>query len=486
MPIKQKNRFGINRIPIIITLAGLAIVTVILFVALNEASRQTRASGRKLSGDLKENSADNPEAEENYGYDNGMLAVLKELDTEKRRVTLFDTDKKENVILFYTGGTDVTDKFGQVISISQIPVGTMVDAYYSTENNKLFKLQSSTKAWEYIGVNNLEISPSDKIMKIGQTKYKFMDEIIVLNDGAFVGINNLAEPDELTVRGYDQTIWSITVTRGHGTVKLTDADAFVGGNVTVGYEAMQQVTEDLVLKVREGNFNLTVENGQYSGTKNITINRNQETVVSLRGLGPETVKRGRVTFEITPFGADLFIDGTLTNYGNPIELTYGTHKLEVSLGGYATYTGELKLEVAGKKIKISLPKEQSRDKTEVEVTEEEDVIEAPTPSPGKTEYNEWNYPGEEAEEENESEADPEEEYIIDDENLIYVQYPVGASVYLNGDYMGISPGSFQKVIGSHVLTFIKEGYETKSYTIDVIDDGLDMYLSLPDLTVTGN
>jgi hypothetical protein len=42
------------------------------------------------------------------------------------------------------------------------------------------------------------------------------------------------------------------------------------------------------------------------------------------------------------------------------------------------------------------------------------------------------------------------------------------------------------VIGSQVLTFIREGYETKSYTIDVLDDGLDMYLSLPDLVAVSN
>lgn len=80
-----------------------------------------------------------------------------------------------------------------------------------------------------------------------------------------------------------------------------------------------------------------------------------------------------------------------------------------------------------------------------------------------------------------NEADYEEDPIVDSERLIYIQKPVGASVYLNGEFKGVSPGSFQKVIGSHVLTFIKKGYQTKSYTIDIADDGLDTYISLPDL-----
>jgi len=47
--------------------------------------------------------------------------------------------------------------------------------------------------------------------------------------------------------------------------------------------------------------------------------------------------------------------------------------------------------------------------------------------------------------------------------------------------MGTSPVSFSKIIGNHVITFIKEGYETKSYTIDVINDGKDAYFKFDDL-----
>jgi hypothetical protein len=65
--------------------------------------------------------------------------------------------------------------------------------------------------------------------------------------------------------------------------------------------------------------------------------------------------------------------------------------------------------------------------------------------------------------------------------MIYVQSPTGASVYLNGDFIGISPGSLKKIIGNFVLTFIKEEHETMSYTIEVSDDGLDTYISLPEL-----
>ncbi len=480
--MKQAKNNRINWIAIISMLAGLTIFSFILFLALAQAAKVTKPSGKanpvKAGTEGKKAIGKTPE------YDRELLAVVKELDAEGRRVTLFDTGSKETLELFYTGGTDITDKFGQVIIAGQIPVGTMVEAQYIEENHKLVKLQVSTKAWEYLGVSNLEINRTDKIMKIGKTKYKYPEELIVLDEGKLVSVNNLADQDVLNVWGYDQTIWSITVAKGHGTLILTEEDAFLGGSVTVGYEAMQIITEDLILTVREGNYNLTVENGKYSGTMNVTIQRNKLTEVSLKDLGPAPVKRGKVSFDIKPFGADLFVDGQLTSYGNPVELDYGNHEIKVSLGGYITYEGTLRLGVAGKMIKISLPEEKSTEPPLVTETNEEtgEVEEETDDGDSGTVYNEWNYPGEDdGFEEDPEEEDTDEEYIIDKKRQIYVQYPEGASVYLNGDYMGVSPGSFAKVIGSHVLTFIREGYETKSYTIDVMDDGLDMYLSLPDL-----
>ena len=111
----------------------------------------------------------------------------------------------------------------------------------------------------------------------------------------------------------------------------------------------------MTITVREGNYNLTVENGEYSGTKNITVYRNQETIVSLGDLGPEEIEYGHISFEITPFGADLFIDGEITPYASPIKLAYGEHNIEVSLGGYLTYRGYFKVDKSHKKIQIILP-----------------------------------------------------------------------------------------------------------------------------------
>ncbi|HWT26584.1 MAG TPA: hypothetical protein VN131_01470, partial [Mobilitalea sp.] len=328
--MKEQNKAGFR--PITSLLIGLAFLTVVLIVTMLNASRDM-APSTGTQNDLSQGGVSaTPEAL----YDSELLGVVKGIDETNQLVTVFDIKTGQDVILNYTGGSDIQDKYGQIITMSQMPIGSMVDVGYSKDDEKLVKMHISNKAWVYADVNNLNIDQDKHIMQVADTKYKYSDNIQVFNEDKLIPVSDLAEQDVLTLWGYDQTVWSITVVKGHGTVKLADYDAFLDGNVTVGYEAMQQITDDTLITVREGNYNLTVENGDFSATKNVTVTRGKETVVSLADLGPEAVKKGKITFDITPFGADLFVDGELTSYANPIELPYGDHDIKVSLGGYTT------------------------------------------------------------------------------------------------------------------------------------------------------
>jgi len=472
----QTKQNAVNFRLIISLLAVLSVASLVIFVSLLAASEKVDQS--KKNNTLQQDKGNEEIKIENKDQNSEMVAVVKEINTEDQYLTLLDTATNEYIDLYYLGGSDVTDKFGQVIAMNQIVVGMMVDVGYDKKDSNIVKLQISTKAWEYIGVNNLSIDRTAKVMKIVQTKYKYTDDLLILDGSSFIRVNDLAEQDELTIRGYDQVIWSITVTRGHGTVKMVDYETFLGGNVTVGHEAIQQITDEMTITVREGNFNITVENGDYSGTKNITIKRNEETIVSLGDLGPEVGMIGKINFQITPFGADLLIDGELASYSDPIELEYGEHQINVTLGGFTSYTGSVEVNEAGKTIRIDLPEDTSKEEATITITDDANV---------EDDNNQATENGEDTVDNGVTgETETKEEDIVDKSHFIYVQNPTGASVYLNGEFKVISPGSFEKIIGTHVITFIKDGYETKSYTVEVVDDDLDTYFSLPDMLILGS
>ena len=475
---EQNNKSKIHYRPILSLLIGLTFFTAILIIAIFVAGKDGKTGSSKTPN--KQTNHENIDSTTGYNIpDKNTTAVVLETDKSGRTIRLHDIRENEEIILTYTGGTSLLDKYGQDISIDRVEVGLIVDIGYQSTKNRLIALRFSEKAWEYIGVNNMTIYPDDKMINIARTNYNYEEPYVIDGEG-FISLDDLAIQDELTVRGIEETIWSVVVTKGHGTVRIKDYEAFIGGSLTVGYEAVSQISDNMTITIREGNYNLTVENGEYSGTKNVTVNRNEDTIVSVGDLGPEPVKYGKTSFEITPFGADLFIDKELTNYASPVELSYGEHNIEVSLGGYSTYQGDILVDYASKKLQIALPELQSRDNVSVIEWDETDDTDY-------EDYNDWDSEQYDDEEDPEyidslvNDGDYEDDPIVDSDSLIYIQNPTGASVYLNGEYKGVSPGSFQKVIGSHVLTLIKQGYQTKSYTVDIADDGLDTYISLPDL-----
>lgn len=471
----HKKQYKVNSRPILNLLVGLGFFTVVFLVTMLSAAKDDNV--RNYSNNKAP--LDNNQSEQTKAPADKIIAVVKAIDLDNKSISLFDVNRQRMLELSYNGGSNITDKYGKIKSISQIEIGSMVDVAYLEDKMKLTDMNISTNAWEYVGVNNFTMNLNANTMKIASKLYRYDDNIFVLNGLEAVPITTLTEQDELTVRGYEDTIWSIIVTRGHGTVVLEDYEPFLGAFITIGYESIQQIEEGMEIAVREGSFNLTIENGEYSATKNITVYRNQITNVTLSDLGPAALQQGRIVFAITPFGADLLIDGEYASYANPIELTYGKHEIKVSLGGYTTYNGILNVDSAGKTIKINLPEYTSADTVTVTETESTDSL-ADNTDDSDTVDTDTNSDNNDTGTEDNTNTN-ETEGDIDEDHLIYVQKPTGASVYINGSFKSISPGSFPKVIGTHVITFIKEGYKTMSYTIEVADDGLDNYYSFPDL-----
>lgn len=470
---EQKNSYQINLRLILGLVIVLGFFTAIIITTMLTASERVTKKSR-INSDGQNQETFVQQREENKA---SLPGVFKMLDEGSRQVSIFDISGRRELQLSYSGASNIRDEFGQIIAISQIEPGTMVELSYIKDSGKLTDMIISNKAWKYVSVSNFMLDPDTRTMKIAKKQYKLADELMVLDGNDFVSIYEIAQQDVLTVWGYEETIWSVIVTRGHGYVKLKDYEDFLGDYITVGYEAMQRITEDMTITVREGDFNLTVESGDFSATIRVRVKRNEITYVSLKELGPKAPKYGSVAFDISPFGADLYIKGELRSYANEIELPYGTYPIKVMLGGYVSYEGNLNVDSPAKTIKIILPESSSDKKVEVTETNTQSSAGDKTGSPVTDKHGSSNN----GDGNGSSDFIVIGDKIIDTKHQIHVQKPVGASVYLNGEYMGTSPVSFSKIIGSHVITFIREGYETMSYTVDVINDGKDAYFKFDDL-----
>lgn len=131
--------------------------------------------------------------------------------------------------------------------------------------------------------------------------------------------------------------------------------------------------------------------------------------------------------------------------------------MKVSLEGYEDYSGIITVKDASLTVHINLAEESA----DVETDSSDSSSSVSDDS---------------------SSSSSESSVTYDNDHKVTVSAPVGAAVYVNGTYKGEVPCSFTKVIGNVTLSLTKDGYETKTYAVEISDDSKDISWSFPDLT----
>lgn len=503
-----------------LTALGLSILCLCVLCACGEGETVTdKEAGRVAASRVVE-------AEKEY--DTQITGVVREIDENSSRIVIQETATAAETVLNYTDYTDAYNKYGDLKVVSQFSVGDIVEAYFFQENNELVRLENSPDAWVYEDVRNFKIQREDGILQISDKRYQFDNvSLIVSEDSGLIELLSINEKDQLTVQGIGSRIYSITVTKGHGYVRFKNYDQFIGGMVEVGYGTIRDVVEDMLLTVPEGDYRMVMEHGQLYAEKQITVEKGKELVLDLSDYQTQTEKTGKVYFSITPEGAQLNINGVPTVYTDEVELSYGKNIIQVTKEGYTSYTGTLHVRQAYQVVKINLAadtseaeivdtsnKDQtnqissdqtssSQEEPKDDLDDEADGNTDDTSEPSSENDNEDNDDKKDTEEkdnsnkkDNKKEDKKEEENTsieaadnsateTDSKHTITVNSPTNVKVYVNDAYIGKSPVSFDKIIGTFIVALSKNGYQTASYTITMEDDGENSYLSFPELVEEG-
>ncbi|MDY3658294.1 MAG: PEGA domain-containing protein, partial [Lachnospiraceae bacterium] len=275
--------------------------------------------------------------------------------------------------------------------------------------------------------------------------------------------------DVLTFHGIDSTVLSVTVEKGHGYLRLVNDENFIGGWLEIGQTQIVRITEDMLVTVPEGSYQVDISHNGGGGTKNVVINRNEETTLDIGDLEVAEAQYGMVLFSMNPSNAELYIDGSEADPSQPISLEYGIHQIIAKADGYKSLTQYLRVGQESAGVDVQLDKadsdssgstgESSSGSTSSSSTGSTSSAES-TSSAGSTS----------------SSADTTTTYY-----RVHIDAPENVEVYLDGNYVGISPCSFKKTSGSHVITLRKTGYETRSYTVQVDEEEKDVSYSFVDL-----
>lgn len=386
-----------------------------------------------------------------------LQAAIKYVDLDQNIICLMSLQDGQTYLLRYHGGVDVRDKYGEIMSALLLKEGQLVEISYNENNQKLQSIHVIPEAWERKEVTKVVANIETKEIAVEDEFFHYdNDRLLILSGGNELRASELCSEDQVTVRGIGNDVFSISVDLGHGYVRLTDYDTYIGGMIEIGYDVIVPVTEDMLIPVREGSYKLRINKGVNSGYKNIVVTRDEETEVSLKELQIEEAKKGSIFFQITPADAKVQLDGVTIDTSQTYDLTYGRHRIVISCDGYTTKSGFIKVSSPYKIYKVSLSKEDESSTQDQGTTATATFVVLPSTEallPTTTQEDEVT--------------------TAATKNTTTVKSPQGVKVYLDGTYMGEAPVSFTKQVGSHIITLCKSGYIAKSYTIMSLDDGND-------------
>lgn len=390
-----------------------------------------------------------------------FTGIITHVDKELKQISVREIDTDVDTTLNYDASAKITDKYKNEIDGDELEQGLIMNTKYSTDDAKLVSMEVPEDAWEYNKVEKFSFDTEECSMEVAGQLYQYSEQTYFgSTDDKKIDMLELSDEDELTVRGIGYKVYSVVRTEGHGYIHLLNYSDFIGGMINVDDDIILPVTKNMLITVSCGTYRVTISKGAAKASKTVTVKEDKESNLDFGDYRKSVKNVGNVRFNVEPQGADLFINGTRIDYSKPIALNYGTYSVTASLNGYNTYTGRLTVAEADKTINISLePKE--------------DTASAATQSPEST-----------AEPASTATAAPtakNKTKKIDSKHTISVSAPEGAEVYLDNVYKGVVPCKFTKVIGSQTITLSKTGYVTKSYSIDILDDGKNAKLSFSDL-----
>ncbi len=387
-------------------------------------------------------------------YDSADTAIVKMVSAEEQKVTLINIEMGKDYTLAYDGATLVSDKYDNAMSMPQVQIGDIVDVCFMKESKRLASIKLSDQAFTYEAISKYSLNGGNGSAVIGDGTYRIMNSALIVSEGKLVETADVIARDVVTIKGIGHNILSIIVDKGHGYLRLKNDAYVIGGWIEVGQSVIQEITDGMLLTVPEGSYDVHITNRGIDTVRKVTVERNKEAVIDLGDIEIEEVQIGKVYFTVTPSTATVYVDGDKADIGKAVEMDYGLHQIICEASGYDTITQYIKVsqEIASVTITMDETSSNSNDNN----------------------TNNGNISG------------VSENSLTTGAYQVYIDSPRGVEVYQDGVYMGISPVNFTKVAGSHTITLRKEGYITRSYTIQIDNENSDVTYSFAELERTSN
>ena len=413
-------------------------------------------------------------------YDSADVAAIRAVDVDNKEIRFRNHSTGKTYTLSYDNTSMMFDIYGRALSPRLLEVGQIVEVTFLKSTKHITTLDVSREAWTIASTRDHDLVRNDGTAVVKGDVYKIDPRTLIIAEDKLALAEDILSTDTVTVSGIGKDIYSVVVQSGHGYVSLSsetvENQSLVGAWLELDNEVIHKISPNMLLSAPEGDYNLQILGNGANYQSEVSINRNQETVIDTSNVTISRPKEGLVTFDIDPDTADVFVDGTRMLAGVPQTIQYGYHNLKIIADGYVTQTKYLKVgtpksvisitlekeesaeEASSATASISLPHKESSDASSKASTKEKDKNKSSSASSSASRVISSNSSGK-------STIDTGNKVI--EGYRIYVDEPNGAELYFDGNYIGLIPCSIAKISGNHEIIIKKAGYETKSYRINI-------------------
>ena len=439
-------------------------------------------------------------------YDSADTATIRAVDTVNKTIKFRNHALGKDYTLNYDNTSMMYDAYGSALSASLLEQGQIVDVTFLKSSKMITTLSINKDAWYIDSTRDHDLVRNDGTAAVKGSIYKIDPRTMVIAEDKPALAEDVLSTDSIAVSGVGKDIYSVVVTSGHGYVSLSsdvvENQSLVGAWLELDNTVIHKISPNMLLSAPEGDYNLQIIGNGANYQSKVNVSRNQETVIDTSNVTITKPKEGLITFEIIPENADVFVDGTRMLIGVPQTVVYGYHNLKVMADGYETQTKYLKVGTPKSVISIELEKTEdasSEASSEDSATEASTVksvsadVSSQTGSSRKDISSETvdvsklgssqTVSGNSSDSSNSSSSSSStsaQNKVING-HKIYIDEPNGAEVYFDGNYIGIVPTNVTKVSGNHEVIVKKEGYETKSYRINIDAEESDLSYKFPEL-----
>jgi len=354
--------------------------------------------------------------------------LIWEINRNTNRIDLYIVESSLMRSFFVEPHSRLHDRFGSVITFAGFSVGDVIEIDYLSGTTTIERARVSAQVLTYSNIHDVAVNTDTNELQIGNRRYRFSQRTVVRYHGAAMDIAAIHPVDVVTVSVFQEMVVNVDVHRSNGIIHIPANDLIVDGVVEIGTAAHVQLAPNMDVRVAEGDHRVVIRGANIEPfIYDVTVERGGVSTISFDGL---EMRAGTLIVNIEDPYAVLTIDGEVRLTNETIALEFGTYTVSVQREGFVPFSQDVEIGGTPVELNVSLAE------------------------------------------------------MVRTRNIMIITSPPGARVYLDGEFMGISPVAATMEMRRYSLSLALAGFVGVSLDVWITEesDNVLPFPLVPDVT----